>query len=88
MMAWPKTNPACPKGEEKQETIVSQNGNPSSDNFIKDHPEEDTIVSHAIEQYLMESAPVFRELQQLRAKVSGLNARWACLRTVNDQWRS
>lgn len=87
MMASPKPNHESLEGEAKQETVMTQNGSASSDNVIKDHPEEDTIVSHAIEQYLMENAPVFRELQQLRAKVSGLHARRAGLRTVNDQRR-
>lgn len=82
-MASPKTSHESLKAEAKQETVVTHNGNQSSDDVVKDHPEEDTVVSRAIEKYLNDNASVYRELQQLRAKVSELPAGLTCSCTVN-----
>lgn len=53
-----------------------------TDSAVIDDPKEDEVVLRAITtigQYLMDNAPVYRELQQLRAKVSGVHARLTLL---------
>lgn len=56
-----------------QGTAATKDGKMSGDNAFKDDDEDDPVVSRAIatvEEYLKANAPTFRELKQLREKVS------------------
>lgn len=74
-MASPKADSLRLEVQEGQNTVkpVVQDGRMSITNASKEDPDDDVAVRHAIaaiEQYLTDNAPVYRELQQLRAKVS------------------
>ncbi|KAG6358384.1 hypothetical protein INS49_014268 [Diaporthe citri] len=70
-MALPTTDSPDSTVQAAQGTDTDQGEKVSTSNAVMDDPEEDGVVLHAITsigQYLMENAPVYRELQQLRAK--------------------
>lgn len=65
------------KAQFHQATAAAKDGKMPTDNTILDEPEENPVVLHAIatiDQYLMDNSPVYRDLQQLRAKVSHFGA--------------
>lgn len=79
-MASPKTEPKVLKDQTNQAAAEAEDGKMPARDTILDEPGEDSVVSHAIvviEQYLMDNAPVYQELQQLRAKVSDFRIRQA-----------
>lgn len=59
-----------------QNTAVAHNGNIATDKAVAyDVEKEDAVVVHAIAaigEYLMNNAPIYQQLQQLRAKVRPL----------------
>lgn len=76
-MASPKNESNVLKDQTNQATAVAEDGKTPARDTILDEPGDDSVVSHAIvaiEQYLMDNAPVYQELQQLRAKVSDFRA--------------
>lgn len=89
-MASTKTESNVLKDQTNQATAESEDGKMPARDTILNEPGEDSVVLHAIvtiEQYLMDNAPVYQELQQLRAKVSDFRARQAHLRPVKDPSR-
>lgn len=77
-MASPSSRYSTLKAQFHQATAAARDGKMPTDNTILDEPEEDGVVLHAIatiDQYLIDNAPVYHDLQQLRAKVSHFDAR-------------
>lgn len=86
-MASSNTEPKVLKDQTNQATAEAEDGKMPARDTILDEPGEDSVVSHAIvviEQYLMDNAPVYRELQQLRAKVSDIRARQATFASCQE----
>ncbi|KAI7781526.1 hypothetical protein LA080_014702 [Diaporthe eres] len=70
-MASPSSRYCTLKAQFHQATAAAKDGKMPTDNTILDEPEENPVVLHAIatiDQYLMDNSPVYRDLQQLRAK--------------------
>lgn len=86
-MASPKTQPKVLKDQTNQATAEAEDSKMPARDTILEEPGEDSVVSHAIvviEQYLMDNAPVYQELQQLRAKVSDFRARQATFASLQE----
>lgn len=78
-MASPKSDLLRLEVQEGQDTArtVIQESRMAIINAPTDDPEDDVAVRHAvaaIDKYLTDNAPAYRELQQLRAKVGDLRS--------------
>lgn len=79
-MASSKTESKVLKDQTNQAMVEAEDGKVHTGDTLLDEPGEDSVVQNAIvaiEQYLMDNAPVYQELQQLRAKVSDFRVRKA-----------
>lgn len=73
--------------EADRDGVMATDDSLSSDNTSEDDNEDNSVVPNAIaaiEDYLRYNSPVFRRLQYLRAKVSGIDTRLTLILTVNN----
>lgn len=74
--------------EADQDEVIATDDSLSSDSTSEDDNEDKYVVPNAIaaiEDYLTYNSPVFRRLQYLRAKVSGIDTRLTLILTVNNR---
>lgn len=86
-MASPKTDYRVLRDQTNQAAAEAENGKIPTGDTIVGQPGDDSVVLNAIaaiEQYLMDNAPVYQELQQLRAKVSDFRARQATFASCQE----
>lgn len=87
-MSLPKVEQLSLETEADRDEVMATDDSLSSDNTSEDDNEDNSVVPNAIaaiEDYLRYNSPVFRRLQYLRTKVSGIDTRLTLILTVNNR---